>query len=143
MGTKENKELVRKFWEVAEKGDYDAFGDYITEDSIDHNPMPGQPPGLEGVKYIFKSLKAAMPDFSEEIVDMVAEGDKVVVQSISRGTHQGELMGIPPTEESVTISGITIDRIADGKIVETWGNWDALGMLGQLGVPSPSDDAAA
>ena len=40
MGTKENKELVRKFWEVAEKGDYDAFGDYITEDSIDHNPMP-------------------------------------------------------------------------------------------------------
>ena len=51
MGTKENKELVRGFWEVAEKGDYDAFGNYITEDSVDHTPMPGQPAGLEGVKY--------------------------------------------------------------------------------------------
>ena len=75
MGTKENKELVRAFWGVAEKGEYDAFGDYITEDSVDHTPMPGQPPGLEGVKYIFRMLKTAFPDFSEEITDMVAEDD--------------------------------------------------------------------
>ena len=132
MGTKENKELVRKFWEVAEKGDYDAFGDYITEDSIDHNPMPGQPPGLEGVKYIFKSLKAAMPDFSEEIVDMVAEGDKVVVQSISRGTHQGDLMGIPPTGKKVEVDEIHIVRVKDGKMTEHWGLFDLAGMTRQL-----------
>ena len=134
MGTKENKELVRKFWEVAEKGDYDAFGDYITEDSIDHNPMPGQPPGLEGVKYIFKSLKAAMPDFSEEIVDMVAEGDKVVVQSISRGTHQGELMGIPPTGKKLQVDEIHIVRIKDGKMTDHWGLFDQAAMMAQLGV---------
>ena len=134
MGTKENKELVRKFWEVAEKGDYDAFGDYITEDSIDHNPMPGQPPGLAGVKYIFKSLKAAMPDFSEEIVDMVAEGDKVVVQSISRGTHQGELMGIPPTGKKLQVDEIHIVRIKDGKMTDHWGLFDQAAMMAQLGV---------
>jgi len=134
VGTKENKELVRKFWEVAEKGDYDAFGDYITEDSIDHNPMPGQPPGLEGVKYIFKSLKAAMPDFSEEIVDMVAEGDKVVVQSISRGTHQGELMGIPPTGKKLQVDEIHIVRIKDGKMTDHWGLFDQAAMMAQLGV---------
>ncbi|TMK96607.1 MAG: ester cyclase, partial [Actinobacteria bacterium] len=114
MGTKENKELVRGFWEVAEKGDYDAFGNYITEDSVDHTPMPGQPAGLEGVKYIFKMLRAAFPDFSEEIVDMVAEDDKVVIRSISRGTHQGELMGIPATGKKVQVDEIHIVRIKDG-----------------------------
>ena len=134
MGTKENKELVRKFWEVAEKGDYDAFGDYIAKDSVDHNPMPGQPPGVEGVKYIFKMLKAAMPDFSEEIMDMVAEGDGVVVRSTSRGTHQGELMGIPPTGKKLQVDEIHIVRIKDGKMTDHWGLLDQAAMMAQLGV---------
>jgi steroid delta-isomerase-like uncharacterized protein len=134
MGTKENRELVRRFWEVAEKGDYDAFGDYVTEDSVDHTPMPGQPPGLEGVKYIFKMLKTAFPDFSEEIADMVAEDDKVVVRSISRGTHQGELMGMPPTGKKVQVDEIHIVRIKDGKMTEHWGLFDQAGMMTQLGM---------
>ena len=137
MGTKENKELVRGFWEVAEKGDYDAFGNYITEDSVDHTPMPGQPAGLEGVKYIFKMLRAAFPDFSEEIVDMVAEDDKVVIRSISRGTHQGELMGIPATGKPVVMSGIDIGRWQGGKLVEIWHIEDIMGMMMQLGLVPP------
>jgi steroid delta-isomerase-like uncharacterized protein len=134
MATKDNKELVRKFWEVAEKGDYDAFGDYITEDSVDHSPMPGQPPGLEGVKYIFKMLKAAMPDFSQEIVDMVAEGDRVVVRAVSRGTHQGEMMGLPPTGKQVQIDEIHIVRVKDGKMTEHWGLVDQAALMAQLGL---------
>ena len=134
MGTKENKELVRGFWEVAEKGDYDAFGNYITEDSVDHTPMPGQPAGLEGVKYIFKMLRAAFPDFSEEIVDMVAEDDKVVIRSISRGTHQGALMGIPATGKKVQVDEIHIVRIKDGKMTDHWGLFDQAGMMAQLGM---------
>jgi steroid delta-isomerase-like uncharacterized protein len=134
MATKDNKELVRKFWEVAEKGDYDAFGDYITEDSVDHSPMPGQPPGLEGVKYICKMLKAAMPDFSQEIVDMVAEGDRVVVRAVSRGTHQGEMMGLPPTGKQVQIDEIHIVRVKDGKMTEHWGLVDQAALMAQLGL---------
>jgi steroid delta-isomerase-like uncharacterized protein len=134
MATKDNKELVRKFWEVAEKGDYDAFGDYIREDSLDHSPMPGQPPGLEGVKYIFKMLKAAMPDFSQEIVDMVAEGDRVVVRAVSRGTHQGEMMGLPPTGKQVQIDEIHIVRVKDGKMTEHWGLVDQAALMAQLGL---------
>src|SRR5438034_11685719 len=111
MGTKENKELVRGFWEVAEKGDYDAFGNYITEDSVDHTPMPGQPAGLEGVKYIFKMPTAAFPDFCEEIVDMVAEDHKVVIRSSPRGTDQGKLMGIPPTGNTGQVDEIRVRRI--------------------------------
>src|SRR6266511_1594775 len=105
MGTKENKELVRKFWEVAEKGDYDAFGDYITEDSVDHTPMPGQPAGLEGAKYVFRTIRGAFPDFSQEITDMVVEGDR-----------------------------IDIIRVNDGKMTDHWGLQDQITFMTQLGV---------
>src|SRR6266542_273951 len=97
MGTKENKELVRKFWEVAEKGDYDAFGDYITEDSVDHTPMPGQPAGLEGAKYVFRMIRGAFPDFSQEITDMVDRMTTLSPSATMRGTHQGKMMGIAAT----------------------------------------------
>ncbi len=134
MGTKENKELVRKFWEAAAKSDYDAFGDFIAEDGVDHTPMPGQPPGVEGVKYIFRMLRAAMPDFSQEIVDMVAEGDRVVVRAVSRGTHQGEMLGIPPTGKKVQVDEIHIVRVQDGKMIEHWGLVDQAALMAQLGV---------
>ena len=96
--------------------------------------MPGQPPGVEGIKYIFRMLKAAMPDFSQEIVDMVAEGDRVVVRAVSRGTHQGEMMGIPPTGKKVQIDEIHIVRIEDGKMTEHWGLVDQAALMAQLGV---------
>ena len=72
------------------------------------------------------------------IEDVIAEGDKVAVRFTFRGTHQGELMGIPPTGKQVTISGMDINRIAGGKIAERWAVFDMLGMLQQLGVmPAP------
>ncbi len=134
MGTKENKELVRKFWEVAEKGDYDAFGDYITEDSVDHTPMPGQPAGLEGAKYVFRMIRGAFPDFSQEITDMVAEGDKVVIRSTMRGTHQGKMMGIAATGRKVEVDRIDIIRVNDGKMTDHWGLQDQITFMTQLGV---------
>jgi predicted ester cyclase len=70
---------------------------------------------------------------------MIAEGDLVAMTWTATGTHQGELMGIAPTGRSVTITGIGVDRISGGQIVESWGNYDALGMLAQLGaIPAPA-----
>ena len=70
--------------------------------------------------------------------DMIAEGDKVAVRFTLRGTHGGDLMGIPPTGKPVAVTGIDINRIADGKIAERWANFDALGLMQQLGViPTP------
>jgi predicted ester cyclase len=66
--------------------------------------------------------------------DMVAEGDKAVARLRIRGTHQGEFMGNAPTGNQVTFTGIDILRIAEGKVVEHWGNFDQLGMMRQLGV---------
>ncbi len=73
------------------------------------------------------------------IEDTLAEGDKVVTQWTSTGTHQGELMGIPPTGKQTKSSGIIISRIADGKIVENWWAWDALGLMQQLTASSEQD----
>ena len=93
--------------------------------------------GLEGVKQNVSRNRAAFPDLHYAIEDMIAEGDKVVTRYTITATHQGELMGIPPTGEQGTVTGITIHRIADGKIMEGWSNWDALGMMQQMGVIPP------
>ncbi|MGZ4173443.1 MAG: ester cyclase [Solirubrobacteraceae bacterium] len=80
-----------------------------------------------------------VPDARIEIDDIIAEGDRVVIHWHSTGTHQGELMGIPASGRSVHTTGIGIDRIVDGKIAESWTNWDTLGLLAQIGaLPSPT-----
>ena len=81
---------------------------------------------------------AAFPDLRGTIEDMVAEGDKVASRLRWRGTHQAELMGIPPTGKQGDFTRIAIHRIEGGKVVEGWVNFDAMGMMQQLGVvPSP------
>jgi steroid delta-isomerase-like uncharacterized protein len=83
-------------------------------------------------------MLAAFPDFAVTVEDAVAEGDKVALRVTIRGTHQGALMGTPPTGKPIAISGMSLWRIADGKIVERWESADMLGLMQQLGViPSP------
>jgi predicted ester cyclase len=79
-------------------------------------------------------FRSAFPDIAHTIEDQVAEGDKVVTRLRAHATHTGDLMGIAPTGKGVTIEGISIWRIADGKIEECWFNYDALGLMRQLGV---------
>jgi len=89
-------------------------------------------------------IRSALPDLRITLEDDVAEGDKVVSRWRAQGTHQGGLMDIAPTGNEVAFTGITIHRIEDGKIVEEWENWDALGLMQQIGaVPSPEEQAQA
>ncbi len=84
------------------------------------------------------SYRTAFPGNQLTVEDYLAEGDTVVSRWTGRGTHKGDLMGIAPTGKQVTVTGISIQRIANGKIVEEWSNYDMLGMLQQLGVvPMP------
>jgi steroid delta-isomerase-like uncharacterized protein len=100
---------------------------------------PASPPsgrGVAGAQNFMAPLHQAFPDIHFTIEDQIAEGETVCTRWLVEGTHRAELMGIPPTGRTVQLSGMTIQRIVDGKIVEDWANWDALGMLRQLGVIS-------
>jgi steroid delta-isomerase-like uncharacterized protein len=139
MSADDNRSLTQHFYEeVWNKGNLDAVDDIMTGDFVDHAAPPGFPSGPEGAKQVFTMYRTAFPDFRLSLEDLIAEGDKVVARWVTHGTHQGELMGIPPTGKPVTVTGIDLFRFAGGKIAEHWAEFDMLGMMQQLGViPAP------
>ena len=134
-----NKELVRRFFEGVDKGDPAVLQEFISHDYDDHNPppFPDLPPGLAGSHKAFDYALGAFSEFQHEILDQVAEGDKVVSRIKAQGKHTGDFLGIPATGKEVTMTGIAVHRIANGKIVEHWGQIDALGLFQQLGAFPP------
>ena len=147
MSAQENKALARRSWEIVTETNLDTLDDGLkevyAEDVVLHEPDEDIV-GIEGLKQFLSMIRAAFPDLRVTLEDAIAEGEKVVSRWTAQGTHQGELMGIAPTGSQVTFTGITIHRIEDGKIVEEWENWDALGMMQQIGaVPSPEQQAQA
>ena len=142
MSVEENKAIARRMYEAfgqaVSTGNWAALDAVLAADAIDHNPVPGQGPGLEGVKQVFAVFAAGFPDIHFSVEDMIAEGDKVVSRLTMHGTHRGDFQGIAPTGKSITQTGIDILRIVGGKVVERWGEFDNLGLLQQLGViPAP------
>jgi steroid delta-isomerase-like uncharacterized protein len=134
MSTEANKDLVRRYQEAHNTNNLDALNAIVAGDLVGHSLMPGFPAGLEGAKQVHRMAVTAFPDFHATIEDMIAEDDKVVARMVFRGTHTGgEFMGIPPSGRSFAFSATSIFRIADGKIVEHWGEEDAVGWLQQLG----------
>ena len=136
MSTENNKAVARRFLEeVWNQGNLAVADEIIASDH--DNTGPGTPPGLpsgpEGARQLVMMYRNAYPDTHFTIDEQIAEGDKVVSRWTAHGTHQGELAGIPPTGKSVTVTGIAIDRIVNGKIVHSWGIFDQFGMLQQLG----------
>ena len=106
--------------EVWSKGNLDAAGEFYAADVVIHNAAPGNPGGLEGVKYTVNGVRAAFPDLQFNVEDLVVEGDKVAQRWSWTGTQKGAFMGAPPTGEKRTVSGLSLVRIANGKIVEIW-----------------------
>jgi steroid delta-isomerase-like uncharacterized protein len=135
MSTEENKAIVRRFLEgIFSQGNPDVVDELAGPDFVVHDPSSeaGQV-AAEGVKESIAWSHSAFPDLRVTIEDQVAEGDKVATRWRVRGTHQGEMMGVSATGKQVTFTGTQTDYISGGKIVESWSNWDTLGMLGQIG----------
>ncbi len=135
--SEENKAVVRREFEEMfnQGGNVDAAEEIYTPDYVGHEPTFGDSHGVEGAKQFAADFRQAFPDLQTTIEDMVAEGDKVVTRFSARGTHQGETEYLgPPTGNSFEVTGITIERFSDGKIVEDWTNFDALGLMQQLGL---------
>ena len=133
MTIEENKNIVRRYQEILNNNDLDALGEVLSEDFQTPRMLPGMPPGLEGAKQIHQVTLRGMPDWHTKIEELIAEGDKVVARITMTGTHKGEFFGFPATGKRISFTGIYIARIANGKIVEHWGEEDSFGLLQQLG----------
>jgi predicted ester cyclase len=118
-----NKAVVVRFnKEVIEQGNEATFRDLMAFGFVNRSAPPGAPTGPEGMLITFnRVLRPAFPDLSVEIHDQVAEGDKVTTRKTIRGTHRGELFGIPPTGKRIEIDVIDIVRLANGRYAEHWG----------------------
>ena len=132
--TEENKAIARRvFEEIWNQEKLDLIDEIFATDYVGH--ITGNPDfnGPEGYKELVSIYLTAFPDVQYTIEDHIAEGDRVIIRWSTTATHKGELMGIPPTGLPVPTTGITIYRIAGGKILEEWSSWDDLGMWQQLG----------
>jgi steroid delta-isomerase-like uncharacterized protein len=130
-----NKEIVRRLGVEPWEGNTGVIDELVATDYVGHDPsQPEDQRGPEAIREFIATYLTAFPDGRITIDEQLAEGELVATRWTGRGTQEGELMGIPPTGKKVTVAGITISRVKNGKVAEEWTNWDTLGMLQQLGV---------
>ena len=141
MSAEEHKAIVRRFVEeVQNRGDLAALDELCAPDFVNHSAPLGVLPAREVLAQLTLLFRRAFPDGRMAIEEMLAEGDRVVTRKTFRGTHRGELMGLPATGRRVEIGLIDIVRLDGGQVVEHWNAVDNLGMLQQLGaIPAPGE----
>jgi steroid delta-isomerase-like uncharacterized protein len=141
----QGKDVMKRYFEAWNARDLDAFDGLFAADAVDHdaqNPF-AEKPGPAAAKRAAEMYHSAFSDSCFEVHDQIAEGDLVVTRWTGKGTNDGELMGMPSSGKPAAIEGITIARIANSRIAETWTCWDTLGMMQQLGaVPEPQQTTA-
>ena len=130
-----NIALVRKFFEVGpSKGDLAAADALLHPAFSLHTPLPTPGPGIAAMNTVITTCRAAFHGLHVTIDDMMADGEMVTARFTARGTHNGGFMGLSPTGKAITLTGIEIFRIEDGKIAELWGEANLMGLLQQLGM---------
>lgn len=138
---KNKSQIVSQFIEeVLNEGNIEATGKYFHEDVVEQVPLPGQGPGLSGLKEVLSGLRSAFQDMHWTIEEQVEEGEKVATRFVWSGKHQAEFFGVPATGRNVSVWGVVIDRFVDGKIKETRIIMDRLGLMAQLGVFPPANE---
>jgi predicted ester cyclase len=130
-----NKDIVRRYRDAHNSNQLDLLDDIVAADLIAHNLLPNVPRGLEGGKMVHMGVIASCPDLYTVTEDLFAEGDKVVERWSMSMTHTSEpFLGAPAGGRRVQVTGTSIYRIANNKIVEHWANMDFLGVVQQLGL---------
>jgi len=129
------KRLVKRFYdEVLNGGQLNVLDELLTPNAIYRNPALGIPTSVEGAKQRLAGLRRAFPDLRYTVENIIADGDRVVVQFVLEGTQQGEFLGIAPTGKTVRTLGMTSYRFIDGQITEILVLADFVTVLRQLGV---------
>ena len=129
--------------DLIHEGNLGLIDELVASDYVYREPTLGEKHGREGCKQVMTLYRNAFPDAKLTIEDQIAEHDTVVTRWMARGTHRGEFMGIKPTNKKATIQGVIITRVDNGKIVEEFETYDALGLLRQIGVAPAVGRAAA
>lgn len=129
--SQENKDIVRRFWEAFARKEFDAATDLVTDDVVMHN---SEYDGRDGFRAELEFWRAAFPDLSITLEDLVAEGDRVATRVTATGTHGGDFMGYPATGRAMTAGEIDIFRVENGKIAEVWSGPDLFAIALQIGM---------
>jgi steroid delta-isomerase-like uncharacterized protein len=139
----DNKEIIERFERAFEAEDLETIEALCDPGFVDHNPLPGLPPTVEGYKQAIAGYKQAFPDLQLVELHVIADGDTVATRWTGAGTHQGELMGIPPTGKRIRVEGMNFYKLSNGRVTDLWTQYDGVGMLQQLGaMPAPEGAAA-
>jgi steroid delta-isomerase-like uncharacterized protein len=137
MEPQANKKFMAHFIdEVINARNIDAIDNLVAENFIEHIPFPGQGPGREGLKFAIQSMFKGFPDMHWTVLEQISEGEKVVTRFTLTGTHEGNFMGIPPTNKRVEVWGVVIDVVKDNIFSESRIIMDNISLLKQLGVMS-------
>ena len=142
MSAEANAAAARRVVEEAfNEGRVEVFDEVCSPDIVSHDPAESEDlRGIDAHKERVRAYRTAMSDLELVVEDVIAAGDKVATRWRARGTNDGELLGMPPTGKHTDITGMSIDRFnSDGRIVETWDQWDNAGFMVQLGLaPEPT-----
>lgn len=130
-----NIAIVRKFFEAGpSEGDLGAADALLHPEFSLHTPLPTPGPGIEAMNNVITTCRAAFHGLHVTVDDIMADSDKVTARFTARGVHKGEFMGLPPTGKAITMTGIEIFRINEGKIAELWGEVNLVGLMQQMGM---------
>ena len=137
MSTEQNKATARRwFLDIITQGQLAVADEIFAANHIIHDPHApptGWPNGPEGLKMVASVFGGGFADWNIPIEDQIAEGDKVATRWSASALHTGSVLGIPPTGKTVRVTGVNVTRFAEGKIVESWFNFDMLSLLQQIG----------
>jgi steroid delta-isomerase-like uncharacterized protein len=134
MATQENKEIILRFWQEVFNGrKLEEIDKYFTDDYVYHGAAGQDIHGREGLKQFLSVYFKAFPDLHAEVEDIFGEGDKVLSRAWCRGTHKGDLMGMPPTGKQIAIRVICADRLSGKRVAESFELPDLFGMMQQIG----------
>ena len=143
MANQQNEEVARRTFEVFNTGDMSVVDETVADGAVSHDPaQPEELSGPEGQKQLTQMYRTAYPDLQVTVEEQFSDGDLVCTRWKAEGTNDGELAGMPPTGKSISITGISIDKVQDGKVVEAWNHWDNAGMMQQLGIGAEAGAAA-
>jgi len=136
----DNAAIVQRFIdEVINHGRYEVCDEIVAEDFLELDPLPGQREGREGLKEIIAMMRSAFPDIHWVTNESISSGEKVVTRFTWTGTQRGDFLGVPATGRPVTVKGVVIDRLVNGRMTDSRILMDTFGMMMQFGIiPQPA-----